>query len=71
MGEVARMKLTPENMRAMCDWVVADKTIGSHTLNTIGEKLLITIDTPQGMLSINEGQWLTKDEDGTFKVINK
>lgn len=71
MGEVARMKLTPDNMRAMCDWVVADKTIGSHRLEAVGEKLLITIDTPQGLMSINEGQWLTKDDKGTFKVIDK
>jgi hypothetical protein len=70
MGEVARMKLTQDNMRAMCDWVVADKTITSHRLNTY-EGLEILIDITDEHLTVKENQWLIKYDDGTFAVATK
>ena len=68
MSEVARMKLTQDNMRAMCDWVVNDRTITSHRLETIDGRLQINIDTPQGLMIIKHDQWLIKDEKGVFTV---
>lgn len=68
MSEVARMKLTQDNMRAMCDWVVNDRSIASHRLDTIDGKLQINIDTPQGLMIIKEDQWLIKNDKGVFTV---
>ena len=68
MSEVARMKLTQDNMRAMCDWVVNDRTITSHRLETTDGRLQINIDTPQGLMIIKHDQWLIKDDKGVFTV---
>ena len=62
------MKLVLSNMRAMCDWVVADRSITSHRLDALNDNLQITVDTPGGLLVINHGQWLIKDEFGKFTV---
>jgi hypothetical protein len=70
MGEVARMKLTPDNMRAMCDWVVGDKRITSHRLNT-SDGLEILIDVIDKHYTIKENNWLIKYDDGTFAVATK
>lgn len=71
MGEVARMKLTLDNMRAMCDWVVADKAVYSHRFEDHEGLLSISIDTAEGPMVINQNQWLTKDDKGVFKVVDK
>ena len=71
MSEVARMKLTPDNMRAMCDWVVADKSVFSHRFEDREGWMSISIDTAQGPLVINQNEWLTKDDKGIFKVVDK
>ena len=69
MNEVARMKLTPDNMRAMCDWVVADKHITSHRL-TMDRGLEITIDIIDKHYTIKQDQWLVKYDDNSFKVVD-
>jgi hypothetical protein len=71
MGEVARMKLTPDNMRAMCDWVVADKGVFSHRFEDREGWLSISIDTAEGSMVINQNEWLTKNDKGIFKVVDK
>jgi hypothetical protein len=70
MSEVARMKLTQDNMRAMCDWVVGDRNITSHRLNT-SDGLEILIDVVDKHYTIQENQWLIKYDDGTFAVAVK
>jgi phosphoribosylformylglycinamidine (FGAM) synthase-like amidotransferase family enzyme len=70
MGEVARMKLTPNNMRAMCDWVVADRSVFSHRFED-GDSMMVSIDTAEGNHVIHENQWLVKDDEGKFKVTDK
>ena len=68
MSEVARMKLTPDNMRAMCDWVVADKHVSSHRLN-MERGLEITIDVGEQHYTVKQDQWLVKYDDNSFKVV--
>lgn len=68
MNEVARIKLTPNTMRMLCDWVVADKQVFSHRFED-GDVMLVSIDTAEGALTIKQDQWLVKFDDGTFKVV--
>lgn len=66
--EIVRMKLTPDNMRGMCNWIVADQSIHSHRLN-MDNGLEITIDFAGDQhLTVKQDQWLVKYADNSFKV---